>query len=112
MFGRRRRRRSRSRSNSPLKSPPTSPVPLESSTNQDRNHFIENFVEGFVFGTGISISKKIFDTENKPVKMDAYKEKTEININNQELWIKYNDCIEKSNKDDNKCGDLLIEKIN
>jgi hypothetical protein len=110
------RRRSRSNSQSPSKSPIRAPPPSynPAPTIQNRTTSIANVVaEGFAWGTGISLAKNIFDKgEKETVINNDHKEKTEINVDKQNLWAKYNECMEKSNHDSKRCNDMLVEEIN
>jgi len=108
--------RSRSRSRSPIRAPPPSPVPYQGAppapTLQNRTTSIANIIaEGFAWGTGVSVAKNIFNSgEQKDDKKTIYSEKNEITVNKDDLWKKYNECIEKT--DGSKCNDIIIEDIN
>lgn len=108
--------RTSSRSRSPIRAPPPSPVPYPGAppapTLQNRSSSIANVIaEGFAWGTGVSVAKNIFNSgEQKDNKKTIYIEKNEITVNKDDLWKKYNECIEKT--DGSKCNDILIEDIN
>lgn len=105
------RNSSRSSSGSPIRAPPPSPIP-PAPTIENRTTSIANVVaEGFAWGTGISIAKNIFNSdEKKEVKYESNNEKKELNMNSDELWRKYDECTEQT--DGSKCNDILIEDIN
>ena len=94
----------RSRSNSPNKnvSPPP-PIP----TIQNRSTSFANvIIEGFAWGTGTSIARKIFTTEES-----KNESKKELNVNIDDLWKQYNECVQKSKNENenNKCSDILFK---
>ena len=102
--------RSSNRSISPIRVPPPSPV--APSTIQNRTTSIPNvIVDGFVWGTGVSLAKNIFGSDNNNNnKNDIPIEKTESKKITDDLWEKYNDCIKKINT--TNCNDMLVEDIN
>jgi hypothetical protein len=96
----------RSRSNSPDQN--VAKPPSEIPTIYNRTTSIANVVvEGFAWGTGTSIARKIFTTE-EPKNESKNNEK----INNiDDLWKQYKECIEKSKNENeiNKCSDILFK---
>ncbi len=98
-----------SRSKSPIKS---APVELPPPIIQNRTNSIANVVlDGFAWGTGTSIAKNIFhNTEKDIIKNNDTQQK--IELNEKDLWTKYNECVEKSNIDTKTCNDILGKNIN
>jgi len=106
------RERSRSRSvgssSSPIRVPPPSPVsPIENKTTT--NSITNTLIDGFAWGTGTTIAKIIFSSDQKETKHEV-KEVKEVKDKSDSLWVKYNECIEK--KDENKnCDKILLEDM-
>lgn len=113
----RERSRSSESSSSPIRVPPPSPIsPIQNKTT---NSITNTIIDGFAWGTGTTIAKRIFSSnetnENKHEIKDVkelkdVKDVKEINDKSDILWVKYNECIEK--KDENKnCDKILLEDM-
>jgi len=122
------RRRSRSRSGdsvssrtsdssySPVRAPPPSPVPYPAPTIQNRTgSFANTVMEGFAWGTGTTIARRIFGSEDKSEKKldtDINSKNESININDKQMniWEKYNECIKTQSDNTKICDNILLEE--
>jgi len=114
------RRRSRSR-RSPIhiKAPPPSPVPYTdnklSQNENKRSPIVNTIIDGFAWGTGSTIARRIFGSEEKcDLKMDSKivdDNKKEMKDTTDELWLRYNECIKTQKSESKNFDKIILEEI-
>jgi hypothetical protein len=85
--------------------PPSNSIPQPVQPNQPT--FIDTLSQGFAWGIGTSMAKKIFNSESKPDSNtinNSYKE--EKKLTSDDIFIKYEQCLENRNPDE-RCEDIL-----
>ena len=94
--------RSNSRENTNSTKVPLS-IPTPAPSIQNRTTSIGNVImEGLAWGTGTSIARRIFS----PVET-----KVETKDNTADLWVKYDECVNKFDGETRKC-DYLLKLLN
>ena len=102
--------RSNSRENTNSTKVPLS-IPTPAPTIQNRTTSIRNVImEGLAWGTGTSIARRIFSpVETKlETKLET---KVETKDNTADLWVKYDECVNKFDGETRKC-DYLLKLLN
>ena len=87
-----------------------------SPTIQNRSSSFGSLVlDGFAWGTGVSVAKNIFSSDEKEKVINDVSKNIDKKIINEknvdDMWKKYNECMEKSSQNNyNDCQKILEMK--